>query len=224
MFKKACENIRESIYLIDGSRTVRRGADKYETSDSCGTAFLVSPGYLVSVAHVTHKNNSRKEPQNTKFQIIRGPELGNPMEIATLVAKHPTDDISIFKIKEKENQKPIKFNLSEIRRGESCGILGFPLTSVTYSNEQKTLGAIERFQGGHISGFNDGIYELDIPTYGGSSGCPCFGVDGGVIGMQFATLHMKNDKGEKGEHLSISAVIPAERIISFLKEQKIPYN
>lgn len=229
MLSEACKTIRQAVYGIIGSTQLGK-----RINVSNGTAFLISPNILVSAAHVAHLEGNVAKPNHLVFEVIRSPEVGQPMGFVQLIADDPIRDIALFRIDNPNGNPNANLKNDVVPPGTQCGSLGFPLAEVTFSPQGRMFNLVERFQGSFISSYHSHIpqigrsvmvYETDSLMYKGSSGCPIFLPTGEVVGMQVASQMEKNNtpktKKLPDTRLAISLVIPSLEIISFVKEQGI---
>jgi S1-C subfamily serine protease len=231
MFSKACQIVREYTYGFMGASVVTNDGTKSTVNITNGTAFMVSPGYLLTAAHGVHQNSNKSNPTHQSFEIIRTPDIGGKMQKAIFVAEDVSQDIALLRIEDSENNHTASLVDSIIPRGTNCGFLGFPLANVQFSQDgSRRFNLTERFQGAYISSYVEQIkdddtkqafYEIDSLMYSGSSGCPAFTIEGRVIGMQVASIMHKQKDEDKAERIAISIVIPSSELIKFLKAQGI---
>lgn len=230
MFSKASKKIRESTYGFLGFSVLAEDGPKKTVNVSNGTAFMITPGFLITAAHSVHQEANRAKPVHQSFEFIRTPEIGQQMEKATFVAEHPVQDIALLKIEKPKDIHCVSLKNEMVPRGTSCGFLGFPLANVQFMpNGQRQLNLFERFQGAYISNYmvhKDGageraFYEIDNMMYSGSSGCPAFTVDAEVVGMQVASVMQKQKDDQQPERVAISLIIPSMEILKFLESEGI---
>jgi S1-C subfamily serine protease len=183
MFQQACSTVRESVYGI-------RCDTKVGTGGVCsnGTAFMISPGVVVTAAHVIHKEGNFNNPIHQLFGVIRAPDVGQKLEIAQLIAEDADRDLALLRITNPRSTQSLALATNTIQIGTSCGSLGFPLAKVDSSGFHLFI----RFQGAFVSSFNADLtpsgrvlsfYETDALMYQGSSGCPGFLANGTVFGL-----------------------------------------
>lgn len=232
MFVDACLDVHESIYGLMATTPLPPNQIRTGT----GSGFMIAPGVIATAAHVCHVDGNRAEPLHAKFEAIRGPDVARlPMETAVFIAEHPLKDIALLRIENPRSNGAVSLNIDRVETGRSVGSLGFPLASVEVRPHGIQFNAFERFQGAYISAFRqmtDGtgnnldFYETDALMYPGSSGCPGFLVDGGVIGMQVMSLnenalnpHAAPTAGART--VSISLWVPAEDIREFAVNQGV---
>ncbi len=156
-----------------------------------GTAFMVAPGVLCTVAHVLYQGGDFTAPRYTTFFVIKASEVGLPfqMETCTFIGEDTIKDIALLRIENPRSKSCVALETSKVGRGTACGSLGFPLSNISPAG---VFELTERFQGAHISGYfpvnlnnwDSFYYETDSLMYPGSSGSPGFLINGKVYGMQ----------------------------------------
>jgi len=221
-FVKACAANRRAIYGLLASSPVKpQGVNL-----SNGSAFMVAPGLLVTAAHGVYFESNPTKPYHKKFELIRAPEVGQQMELATLVAVDNLKDLALLRIATPRSTARLKILKSLVPTGTACGSLGFPLAQVGVTSQGAvSFNLMERFQGANISRFGtetDGkgntisYYETDSLMYEGSSGCPGFIASGEVFGMQSRSLVQAPKAGAPaGTRLAISMWVSSTDIIAF---------
>lgn len=225
MFRQICKNNRESIYGVLCQSPI--GINQVNFGN--GTAFMIAPGVCATAAHVLHVEGDKSKPLHKKIEVIRCPDIGQPMLSATLIAEDINRDLALIKINSQTNNSILKLHNTKIDSGVNCGALGFPLASVAAVNNQISFNLVERFQGAYISAFQKifypnnvslDFYETDSLMYGGSSGCPGFTVDGIIFGMHVATVS-EGAAANNSSRLAIALWVPSMDIISFANSQNI---
>jgi hypothetical protein len=241
MFAQICTQIRESIYGITGVTQISKGMVNY----SNGTAFMISPGYLVTTSHGIHIEGNPQKPVHKHIDVIRAPDVGQSMEDVKLIAEDTYRDVALLKIDNPRSDAHVTLVRDKVRIGTPCGSLGFPLAEVEFIGGNKHYHLTERFQGASISAHRREVNppkpdlhycETDSLMYGGSSGCPGFLVEGDVWGMQTKSLieglKPKIVKGKKGKEarpnptipgprMAISLWVPSSEIIGFVRKYGI---
>ena len=101
MFESACLKVRESLYGIlcqtdVGGRPVHFGS---------GTGFLIAPQLCLTAAHVLHHDGQKNAPIHSRIQVIRAPEVGQPMRMARLLGIDDALDLALLQI---EQIRPIE--------------------------------------------------------------------------------------------------------------------
>lgn len=180
MFQRACQAVKDSLYGVKCKTTT--------VGSTLGSGFVLSPGVIVTCAHVLHLKGDVKKPMHESFQVIQESEIGKRrMDVGTLIAEDTTKDIALLGVEPKRSNKFVRLELGIANIGTSCGTLGFPLAFV---NSRGVLRIDMQFQIGHISSYHRdlGYYEVNYSSYHGSSGSPGFTVDGKAIGMHKGPL------------------------------------
>jgi len=222
MFEQACMANRDAIYGLLASSPI----NPHGVTASNGTAFMVAAGYLVTAAHCVHQDTDHRRPVHSKFELIRTPDIGQRMEIASLHAIDDKQDVAILRIAAPRSTSTLKLLDRVVERGAAVGSLGFPLSQVTASNQRLAFNAVERFQSASISTFvsatqPDGSsymhYETDSLMYGGSSGCPGFLPTSEVWGMHNRSAIEAGAQGNQSTRLAISLWVPSITIVAFCR-------
>ena len=233
MFVNACMTSRQAIYgLLACSPLQPQGI-----TASNGSAFMIAPGFLITAAHCVHQHTNHTNPIHCKLEVIRVPDIGQGMEIATLHAVDDALDIAVLRIQAPRSTASLVLLDRTVPRGTSVGSLGFPLGQVQFTPQRMAFNVVERFQGASISAFvsapqPDGSleehYETDSLMYGGSSGCPGFLATGEVWGMQNRSL-MEPPRAGNGAaaspdstRLAVSLWVPSTVILSFARQHQVP--
>lgn len=227
MFQKACSVIKESVYGIECITPIKGGRAVLSNA----TAFMVSPGVLVTCAHVAHIDGDPKKSLHQSFQVIRAPEIGLKMEIAQFIGEDVVSDVAFLKVSNPRSTKSVMVDPKIQNIGTSCGSLGFPLGCI---DPKGNFWLDLRFQGAFISSYNtnSNFYEVDSLMYSGSSGSPGFTSDGHVIGMQSKSRtgwpteceRKDSNKGrpkEETERFAISIWVPIAQIIKIALQYKV---
>jgi len=226
MFANACATNREAIYgLLASSPLKPQGV-----TASNGSAFMVAEGFLITAAHCVHRDTDPSKPLHQKFELIRAPDIGRKMEIATLVAEDIKRDLALLRIDKPRSTACLKMLKVAVPRGTACGSLGFPLAHVAFTTQGISFNLFERFQGANISalvtatdrqGNTFTFYETDSLMYGGSSGCPGFVESGEVFGMHNRSAIDPPKQGEKASQtadrtrLAISMWVTSSDVVAF---------
>lgn len=148
-FIAACSKNRNAIYGIMGVSQLANN----QVNATNGTAFMIAPGILATVEHLTHIENDIARPNHNLFEVIRAPDIGQGMERAQLIAEDTGKDIALFRIDNPRSNSCIALKTSRVSIGTECGSLGFPLARVIFTQGRRNFNLIERFQGAHISAF-----------------------------------------------------------------------
>jgi hypothetical protein len=222
MFVNACNQIRETIYGINGLSQI--GANRVNASS--GTGFMIAPGILTTAAHLCHLDGDVTKARHQAFEAIRSPDIGQNMEIATFVAEDTQRDIALLRLAAPRSNVCVMLEPNRVPTGTPCGSLGFPLASLSFSQAGRAFNLRERFQSASISAY--GVagdtsgqpveqYETDSFSYKGSSGCPGFLADARVFGMCVASATEQNPPQSSQARISIAIWIPALSIRDFAR-------
>ena len=142
MFVTACNQIRASIYGINGLSQL----GPTSVNASSGTGFMISPTFLITAAHLCHVDNDPTKARHQIFEAIRSPDVGQPMESATFVAEDTQRDVALLKLSGAPRSNAcVTLEVSQIPSGTPCGSLGFPLASVSFSPTGRAFNLQERF-------------------------------------------------------------------------------
>ncbi len=228
MFRQSCKQNRNSIYGILGLSQIGVNQVNYGN----GTAFMIAPEIIVTAAHVIHQNNKHNDPLHSSIQVIRTPDIGQPFSQATLIAEDKVRDIALLRITNPSSADCLTLHPNRAEIGRSVGSLGFPLATVTFTNNGYTYNLVERFQGANISAFQRSLnpatnlsldfYETDSLMYGGSSGCPGFFETGEVFGLHVASINDKpQGENTNSTRMAIALWVPASDIIAFASQNGI---
>jgi hypothetical protein len=193
MFVNACTVVHETIYGIVGLTQ----ASPAQVNWSNGTGFMIAPGVIATAAHGCHLNGNVAHAVHQHFEVIRAPDIGQPPEPAVLLAEDTDADVALLRIAQPRSDACLALHVQPVPRGTSCGSLGFPLASLSFTATGRMFNVIERFQGASVSallpvltptGRQVMMYETDALMYSGSSGCPGFLVDARVFGLQVRSV------------------------------------
>ena len=221
MFVSACDQIRESISGLKAQSAAGAG----QLTIATGTAFAIAPGVVATAAHICHINNDASMPRHAGFEVIRSPDIGQPMESASLIAEDTVRDIALLRIAAPRSSARVALNTDRVATGTECGSLGFPLASIVTNPAGNSFNLLERFQGAYVSAFHPwhhpsgtqmAIYETDRHMYSGSSGCPAFLGNGEVFAM-----HVASQMDPAAGRLAISLWVPAHDIRQFAEANGI---
>lgn len=70
-----------------------------------GTGFLIAPQLCLTAAHVLHHDGQKNAPIHSRIQVIRAPEVGQPMRMARLLGIDDALDLALLQI---EHVRPIE--------------------------------------------------------------------------------------------------------------------
>lgn len=222
MFQKACQTVRESVYGVVARSKSKKGK-RIRFIATNGSGFMISPGIIATVAHVTHQNSKKDQPNHTELLVIRAPDLGSPFEKATLLVEDMDIDLAFLKIKKPKSTISVALGDSIEPRGTSCGSLGYPMAKVKFSKAGMLYLALERFLGGHISNVVESTektreiikYETDYGVYSGSSGSPGFNKKGIVFGLHTGTVPLprKQKRTTESGRIAMGTLLSSINII-----------
>jgi S1-C subfamily serine protease len=222
MFRNVNKTVRESIYGV----LCKSAVGNNQIVCGTGTAFMIAPGVCATAAHVLHLDGDKTKTLHQSIELIRAPDIGTPMLVATLIVEDTERDLALIKITNPTNSSVIPLYKTKIDSGINTGALGFPLAQVSFVNNQIAFNLLERFQGAYISAYNTAAYphanpnnitldtyETDFLTYSGSSGCPGFTVEAKCFGMVIGSVSENNK--DNSARLAISLWVPSMDIINF---------
>ena len=225
MFQESCARNRNAIYGVLGTTKLPDG----KVNINNGTGFAISPGIIVTAAHLVHRDSSPDNPVHSEFAAIRAPDVGQSFEIATLIAEDPLRDVALLRITNPRSLDYLDLESIRVPTGTLCGSLGFPFAffEETPDKKLKYIG-LDRFQGSHISSFVSeatpsgrslAFYETDSLMYPGSSGCPVFLTNSKVFGMQVRSRMETNSNTTT--RAACSLLVPSVDIIAFARQQNV---
>jgi hypothetical protein len=225
MFSKALSENREAVYAVLTSSPLQPGA----ITPSIGSAFMISPGLLVTAAHCLDDPSQPGMPPYRNLSVIRAPDIGRKAEPVSLVARDDGKDLALLRIDAPRSSACLKLLDAPVPVGTHCGSSGFPRILVDSAPPQ-AISLIELFQGAEICAFLNAAgldqvpvsrYETDSPMYGDAAGCPGFVPSGEVFGMYnrfVPDLPVPSvAPGAQGRHTrtGVSLWVPSMEIIAF---------
>ena len=165
MFESACMKVRESLYGIlcqtdVGGRPVHFGS---------GTGFLIAPQLCLTAAHVLHHDGQKNAPIHSRIQVIRAPEVGQPMRMARLLGIDDALDLALLQI---EQIRPIE----QTKRIEQPGLT---------ADQRKAVPAAQQREVTELALHGEVPY-LTLHTEVPLPGTPC-----GSLGYPLSTVGMK---------------------------------
>src|SRR5437016_4216465 len=115
MFSDAFKKICQSTYvLVAGTRggTV-----------SGGTAFMIAPGVLATVAHVLYQSPGDSTEFQNDIRVMRAPEVSEnkKMETAKVIAVDPEHDIGLLKVENPRTKTCVGFTTDPLSAGTDVG-------------------------------------------------------------------------------------------------------
>lgn len=156
------------------------GTEKREIGG--GTGFFVSPdGYIVTNRHVV-------DTENAEYSVVTNDEKTYEVEI---IAKDPTLDIAILKVKSDETFPYLEFgDVSSVRLGSTAIAIGNALAEFPNSVSVGVISGLSRnIVAGNSTGFTESLEEViqtDAAINQGNSGGPLLNLNGRVIGVNVA--------------------------------------
>ena len=141
-----------------------------------GSGIALNKGYLVTNYHVVEGASVIKV-----FGVKGNFNVGYT---AKVVITDKVNDLAVLKINDSRFQGfgaiPYRVKTSMADVGESCFVLGYPLTTTMGTEVKLTTGVISARSGfqGDVS-----LYQVSAPIQPGNSGGPCFDNSGNLIGI-----------------------------------------
>lgn len=171
------EVVNVTMYKLYPKSTSSSGNTNHgNNSKWSGTGFFLSKnGFIVTNHHVIDGAKS------IKVTSINGNR--NSTYNARVEVSDKQNDLAIIKITDYFTQPttiPYSFKFSQSSIGESCWVLGYPLTQTMGEDIKLTNGIISS-----KSGFDGNIaqYQISAPVQPGNSGGPVFDSNGNLIGV-----------------------------------------
>jgi hypothetical protein len=231
MFSKALSENREAVYAVLTSSPLQPRA----ITPSIGSAFMISPGLLVTAAHCLDDPSRPGALPYRDLSVIRAPDIGKKTEPVSLVARDDGKDLALLRIDAPRSCACMKLLDAPVPVGTHCGSTGFPSIAVD-SAPRLGISLIELFQGADICAFVDSAgldgvpvsrYETDSPMYGDAAGCPGFVSSGEVFGMYGRFVPDPSVPGEvpgdpeSHTRTGVSLWVPSMEIIAFAKDNGV---
>ena len=174
MFESACMKVRESLYGIlcqtdVGGRPVHFGS---------GTGFLIAPQLCLTAAHVLHHDGQKNAPIHSRIQVIRAPEVGQPMRMARLLGIDDALDLALLQI---EQIRPIE----QTKRIEQPGLTADQRKAVPAAQQREVTELALHGEVPYLTLHTEVPY-LTLHTEVPLPGTPC-----GSLGYPLSTVGMK---------------------------------
>ena len=186
MFESACLKVRESLYGIlcqtdVGGRPVHFGS---------GTGFLIAPQLCLTAAHVLHHDGQKNAPIHSRIQVIRAPEVGQPMRMARLLGIDDALDLALLQI---EHVRPIEQTkridqtkpIEQAKRIEQTGLTADQRTAVPAA-QQKDVPELALH--GEVPELT---LQTEVPYLKLHAEVPLPGTPCGSLGYPLSTVGMK---------------------------------
>lgn len=141
-----------------------------------GSGFALNKGYLATNYHVVEGASVIKV-----FGVKGNFNVGYN---AKVIITDKVNDLAVLKIDDSRFQGfgtiPYRVKTSMAEVGESCFVLGYPMTMTMGSEVKLTTGVISARSGfqGDVS-----LYQISAPIQPGNSGGPCFDNSGNLVGV-----------------------------------------
>ena len=141
-----------------------------------GSGFALNKGYLATNYHVVEGATVIKV-----FGVKGNFNVGYK---AKVIITDKVNDLAVLKIDDNRFQGfgsiPYRVKTSMAEVGESCFVLGYPLTMTMGSEIKLTTGVVSARSGfqGDVS-----LYQISAPIQPGNSGGPCFDNSGNLVGI-----------------------------------------
>lgn len=141
-----------------------------------GSGFALNKGYLATNYHVIEGASVIKV-----FGVKGNFNVGYN---AKVIITDRVNDLAVLKIEDSRFQGfgaiPYRVKTSMAEVGESCFVLGYPMTMTMGSEIKLTTGVVSARSGfqGDVS-----LYQISAPIQPGNSGGPCFDNSGNLVGI-----------------------------------------
>ncbi len=177
---------------------------------SSGTAFAVTPEFLVTNQHIVSKCGS--------IEVISA----NGRYRAEVVDADEKVDLALLHVSGLPNNTARLRNSRDVRLGESVMVFGFPLSGALTSGGNFTSGLVSG-----LRGFRDSENEIQItaPVQPGNSGGPVLDASGQVVGVVQAKLNalgMALLTGDIPQNVNFAISLGA--LADFLTKNKVKFR
>ena len=192
------------------------GRIDFASGKAVGTGFLIAPRLLVTNKHVLDVLSFGTNLLQQGQAIIRfREEYNSPTEkavdIISVVAVHPTLDMSLLKIQETtfpDNRKPLTIDPAEMKKAQKVVAVGYPFEDkvrnpLFVSTLFGDRFGVKRAAPGEIVGGDQRSIFHDCSTLGGNSGSPILSMnDARVVGIHRDGFFMYRNEAVNGKSLS----------------------
>ena len=176
------------VYPANGGNNIASGGNNRNNGNSgsntpdnfsggwSGSGFALNKGYLATNYHVVEGASVIKV-----FGVKGNFNVGYN---AKVIITDKVNDLAVLKIDDSRFQGfgtiPYRVKTSMAEVGESCFVLGYPLTTTMGSEVKLTTGVVSARSGfqGDVS-----LYQISAPIQPGNSGGPCFDNNGNLVGV-----------------------------------------
>ena len=176
------------VYPANGGNNIASGGNNRNNGNSgsntpdnfsggwSGSGFALNKGYLATNYHVVEDASVIKV-----FGVKGNFNVGYN---AKVIITDKVNDLAVLKIDDSRFQGfgaiPYRVKTSMAEVGESCFVLGYPMTMTMGSEIKLTTGVVSARSGfqGDVS-----LYQISAPIQPGNSGGPCFDNSGNLVGI-----------------------------------------
>ncbi len=146
-----------------------------KTDKGHGTGFFIAPGLILTNHHVIDGADSI-EVKNDNFNESYRAKLKMSMEVPDIaLLEVPLKQHHVLELSDSDSIKPL----------DDVVLIGYPkFDHLTATFSKGTVSSTDRI---YLEKFE--VFQVDITSYGGNSGGPLIGPDGGVVGIHTAALN-----------------------------------
>lgn len=214
MFATAYTDVEQCTYAVLAA--IDLGAEGIDYGK--GTAFMVSPGLLITAAHVLYVAGEYSRPRFPKLGVLWAPEVdAYSFESVDVLGQDIARDLALLRIPNQRHSHSVRFCTHQLSVGTACSYFGFLAerrvtgTGCPYIFRSRSEeGTIHSFvTERRITGQLVDYYRTDSVMYSGLSGCPGFTSTGEVFGLHVASEMVNGQRG-------LSRWVPVDDIRAFL--------